>query len=454
MRQRCKHFLQKQDCRTGVKGAGLADKCQTGIIFGEDGVGAVEREDRKVRFFHMSDLHIGLRLYNYDLKAEQRDMLAQVIAAARKYEPEGVVIAGDIYDKSVPSAEAVELFSDFMTELSLAVPDSRIMVISGNHDSGERLDCFRHILKRQHVHMAGLPPKTPEEYLEKITMEDEYGRVNFYLLPFVRPSMVKELWRGDWKQDARAVSIAEAEGAVEADSRKEFGAFSYHETIRRLIARESIDEGERNVLVSHQFYLPSGKTAEEIDRAESEIRTVGNIDQVGAELLSPFDYCALGHIHKPMKAGGDRFQYSGTPLTYSVSEIGQEKGFLMVELKEKGDAPIITGMPITPLHQVIKVEGSPAKVLAQGCEDYVLAVLTEVEEGDVIDLADRMKLAFPRLLEIVSKARYEADYGDELEEGWKLLDPVEMFQELFPDMDEEEKEILRDVVNTVKENDQ
>ena len=388
-----------------------------------------KREDKEVRFFHLSDLHIGLRLYHYDLKAEQKDMLAQVISAAREYRPEGVAIAGDIYDKSVPSAEAVELFSDFITELSLAVPDSQIMVISGNHDSGERLDCFRHILKRQHVHMAGLPPRTPEEYLEKITMEDAYGRVNFYLLPFVRPSMARGVWRSGLQQDTEPLS--------------------YHETIRRLIAREAVDERERNVLVSHQFYLPAGRPPEEVERADSEIRTVGNIDQVGTEVLSPFDYCALGHIHKPMKAGSGRFRYSGTPLTYSVSEIGQEKGFLMVELKEKGEAPLVTRIPVTPLHQVIKVEGSPAQVLSRGCDDYVLAVLTETAEGDMIDLADRMKLAFPRLLEIVSKARYEAEYREESEEGWKLPDPVEMFRELFPDMDEEEKEILRDVVNTV-----
>ena len=382
-----------------------------------------------MKFFHLSDLHIGLKLMNRDLREDQEYIFRQITETAAQEQPDAVVIAGDIYDKAVPSAEAVEVFDHFIADLTAAVPRGAIMMISGNHDSAPRVNCFRNILSRQNLYMVGQPPQREDEYIEKVTLEDEHGKVNFYLLPFVKPSMVKM--------------------AVGTDENG--NNLSYNETVRHLIERENIDQSQRNVLVSHQFYLPSGKKAEEVERMDSEIRTVGNIDQVSADVLDVFDYGALGHIHKPMKAGRDRFRYCGTPLACSVSEAGQEKGILMVELGKKGEEPEISVLPLKPLRRVKVIRGSLQEVLGQACEDYVSAVLTDKVDLDVIDMQDRLRHAFPNLLEVRRESLRKADYTAELKSEEDMLDPYELCCSFLQELDEEEKEILRDVIHTVQE---
>ena len=382
-----------------------------------------------MKFFHLSDLHIGLKLMNRDLREDQEYIFRQITETAAQEQPDAVVIAGDIYDKAVPSAEAVEVFDHFIADLTAAVPRGAIMMISGNHDSAPRVNCFRNILSRQNLYMVGQPPQREDEYIEKVTLEDEHGKVNFYLLPFVKPSMVKM--------------------AVGTDENG--NNLSYNETVRHLIERENIDQSQRNVLVSHQFYLPSGKKAEEVERMDSEIRTVGNIDQVSADVLDVFDYGALGHIHKPMKAGRDCFRYCGTPLACSVSEAGQEKGILMVELGKKGEEPEISVLPLKPLRRVKVIRGSLQEVLGQACEDYVSAVLTDKVDLDVIDMQDRLRHAFPNLLEVRRESLRKADYTAELKSEEDMLDPYELCCSFLQELDEEEKEILRDVIHTVQE---
>ena len=382
-----------------------------------------------MKFFRLSDLHIGLKLMNRDLREDQEYIFRQITDLASREQPDAVVIAGDIYDKAVPSAEAVEVFDSFAAALADAVPKAAIMMISGNHDSAPRVNCFRNILSRQKFYMVGQPPQREDEYIEKVTLEDEHGKVNFYLLPFVKPSMVKM--------------------AVGTDENG--NNLSYNETVRRIIEREKIDQNQRNVLVSHQFYLPSGKKAEEVERMDSEIRTVGNIDEVSADILEIFDYGALGHIHKPMKVGRDRFRYCGTPLACSVSEAGQEKGILMVELGEKGEEPGISVLPLKPLRQVKVIRGSLPEVLGQACEDYVSAVLTDKADLDVIDMQDRLRHAFPNLLEIRRENLRKADYTGEMKAEEDMLDPYELCCSFLQELDEEEKEILRDVIHTVQE---
>ena len=382
-----------------------------------------------MKFFHLSDLHIGLKLMNRDLREDQEYIFRRITDLASREQPDAVVIAGDIYDKAVPSAEAVEVFDSFAAALADAVPKAAIMMISGNHDSAPRVNCFRNILSRQKFYMVGQPPQREDEYIEKVTLEDEHGKVNFYLLPFVKPSMVKM--------------------AVGTDENG--NNLSYNETVRRIIEREKIDQNQRNVLVSHQFYLPSGKKAEEVERMDSEIRTVGNIDEVSADILEIFDYGALGHIHKPMKVGRDRFRYCGTPLACSVSEAGQEKGILMVELGEKGEEPGISVLPLKPLRQVKVIRGSLPEVLGQACEDYVSAVLTDKADLDVIDMQDRLRHAFPNLLEIRRENLRKADYTGEMKAEEDMLDPYELCCSFLQELDEEEKEILRDVIHTVQE---
>ena len=379
-----------------------------------------------MKFFHLSDLHIGLKLFNRDLREDQEYILQQITDLAVKERPDAVLIAGDIYDKAVPSAEAVEVFDHFISGLSSALPDMAVMLISGNHDSGPRVNCFRSVLSRQNVYMIGLPPKTPEEHIEKAVLTDEYGDVNFYLLPFVRPSMVKQITGVD----------------------ENGNNLSYNDTLRRLIEREEIDQSQRNVIVSHQFYLPSGTKAEEVERMDSEIRTVGNIDEVSADILGQFDYAALGHIHKPMKAGSEFCRYCGTPLACSVSEAGQQKGIIMVELGEKGRRKT-TVLPLEPLRQVRVIRGDLAEVLKQECSDYVTVILTDKVDLDVLDMQDKIRGAFPNLLEIRRETLRRADYmrGYEAQEE---LDPFELCCAFLKETDDEEKELLRDVINTVQ----
>ena len=358
-----------------------------------------------MKFFHLSDLHIGLKLMNRDLREDQEYILNKIVEAAGREEPDAVVIAGDIYDKAVPSAEAVEVFDRFLEELTETVPNAVIMMISGNHDSAPRVNCFRNVLSRQKVYMIGQPPRTEAEYIEKVVLHDAYGNVNFYLLPFVKPSMVKQV-----------VGVDENGNNL-----------SYNETLHRLIGREEIDENDRNVLVSHQFYLPVGKKA---------------------DVLEIFDYAALGHIHKPMKAGSENWRYCGTPLACSASEAQQQKGIIMVEMGAKGEVKT-TVLPLEPLRQVKVVKGTLEEVLEESCADYVTVILTDKADLDVIDMQERIRLAFPNLLEIRRENLRKADYTRTLQTE-ELLDPYELCCSFLKDLDEEEKTILQDVLHTVQ----
>ncbi len=378
-------------------------------------------------FFHLSDLHIGLKLLNRSMEEDQRFVFLQIQELAAQHRPDVILIAGDIYDKAVPSAGAVALFDDFITGLTEASPDSEIMMISGNHDSAERINLFRSILNRHRIHMIGIPPQKPEDFIATFTRTDDFGRVNFYLLPFVRPSMVR-----------RVFSLEENEPS-----------FSYDETIRRLIQREHIPTEERNVLVSHQFYLPEGWQAEEMDRTESEIRTVGNIDQVSASVLAPFDYAALGHIHRPMNLGNERFRYCGTPMPCSVSEAGQQKGISFIELKEKGSLSCSV-LPLKPLREIRVIKGSLSEVLTQGSSDYVSILLTDGAEEP--DQKDRIRNAFPNLLE-VRRAAAPAVYRemDETQAEEAGSDPFQLCCSFLPDLEEGERDLLQDVIRSVQE---
>lgn len=381
-----------------------------------------------MKIFHLSDLHIGLKLINRDLREDQEYIFDQIVDYIKREKPQALVIAGDIYDKAVPSAEAVEVFDHLIGNLMTAEPELTVMIISGNHDSGPRVNCFRSVLSRQRLHMVGVPPRKETEKIEKVTLKDSYGNVNFYLLPFVKPSMVKEITGTD----------------------ENGNNLSYNDTIHRLIEREEIDQNERNILVSHQFYLPAGKTADDVERMDSEIRTVGNIDEISADILERFDYAALGHIHKPMKVGRDIFRYCGTPLACSVSEAGQQKGILMVDISEKEKEPEITVLPLNPLRQVRVIKGRLEEVLKQGCEDYVTVILIDKVDLDVIDMQDRLRLAFPRLLEIRREGQRRNILKTSLEEQ-KLLDPFQLCCSFLKDADDAEKELLMDVIHTVGE---
>jgi len=380
-----------------------------------------------LRFFHLSDLHIGAKLIHRDLREDQKHIFAQIADLAARYVPDAVVIAGDIYDKSVPAAESVAVFDRWISALTEAVPAAEIMLISGNHDSATRLNAFRSILSRQRIHMIGLPPAREEEHIEKVVLHDAFGDVNFYLLPFVKPSMVRQIVGTD----------------------EQGNSLTYDAAVRALLERENVDVSERNVLVSHQFYLPVGADAASVERMDSEVRTVGNIDEVGADVLARFDYAALGHIHKPTRLGSEFCRYCGTPLAYSVSEAGQEKGVVMVDMGAKGDISAQI-LPLTPLRQVRVLRGELSQVLELSCGDYVTVILTDRVDLDVIDMQDRIRSAFPNLLEIRREAVRRADYTAEAAPETET-DPFTLCSLFLGEMDEAERELLRDVIHTVLE---
>jgi exonuclease SbcD len=400
-----------------------------------------------LKFFHLSDLHIGLKLMNRDLKEDQIYMLNEIVALAVQHKPDAIVIAGDIYDKAVPSAEAVAVFDTFISDLVHRLPDIYILLISGNHDSAPRVNCFRNILNQQHIYMIGMPPQQPEEHIEKVVLQDKWGNVNFYLLPFIKPSMVRQIL--NFEKTGKSIENPNDYFETEnTDDMNENTHKSYDTVMRQMLAREAINQEERNVFVSHQFYLPKGVNAEDIERADSEIRTVGNIDEIGGDVLEIFDYAALGHIHKPMKVGSEVYCYCGTPLACSVSEAGQQKHILMVDMQAKGDVSV-TELPLVPLRNVRVIKGTLEAVLQQACADYVTVVLTDKVDVDVMDMQARLRQAFPYLLEIRRENIRSIDYSSNVEME-DLKNPFELCCAFLKDMQDAEKALLQDVINTVK----
>lgn len=377
-----------------------------------------------MRFFHISDLHIGLKLMNKDLSEDQKYILDEIVKEVRDKKPDAIVIAGDVYNNAVPSSDAIEIFDGFISKLVAVAPKMHIMVISGNHDSAVRINQFRKVLSGYNLHLIGLPPKKADEYIEKVVLEDEYGKVNFYLLPFVRPSFVKNVFGLDENENN----------------------LSYNEALHRLIEREDIDENERNVLVSHQYYLPLGKNPEEVERMDSEIKSVGNIDLVDADILEMFDYSALGHIHKPWKLIGDCHRYCGTPLPCSVSEAGQEKGIVMVEMLEKGRINTEV-LPLKPLRNIKIVRGRLEEVIMMGSEDYVTVILTE--DSTDVDAADRIRERFPNLLEIRREAAKKVE-GSSLTEISDELSEIDNCRLFLSEVNPEEEKILTEIINGLK----
>ena len=381
-----------------------------------------------MKFFHLSDLHIGLKLVNHDLTADQRYILAQIVTKARERQPDAIVIAGDIYDKAIPSAEAVGLFDEFITQLHQAVPAAEIMLISGNHDSAQRVNVFRQVLASHKIHLIGLPPMEEDEYIPKVTLSDEYGPINFYLLPFVKPSMVKRITGTD----------------------ENGNNLSYDAALHALVARETIDQTQRNVLVSHQFYLSTGGSADDVTRSDSEIITVGNIDSINGDILEQFDYAALGHIHKPQKLNGkDCYRYCGTPLACSISEAGQAKGIIEVELAQKNSVKT-TVLPLEPLHPVRKLKDTLRNILALPSDDYVSITLTDKEDLDVFDMQDRLREAFPNLLEIQRESQRQVNYQQRIT-AQDILSPFDLCKNFLEDIDPEEEQLLTEIINDIQQ---
>lgn len=315
-----------------------------------------------MKFLHLSDLHIGRRLNGLSLMDDQRHMLSQVIALAE--ESDAVLLAGDLYDKTQPSAEAVRAVGDFFVALSrLHKP---VFAVSGNHDSAEQVAYCRELLGESGVFVS----PAFDGSVSRHQLQDRYGVVNVWLLPFLRPASVRPYYPD-------AVSYDAAVGAV--------------------LENAGVPGGERNVLVAHQFV--SGAAT-----CESESRLIGGLDQVSVERFSAFDYVALGHLHSPQRLGGGRVRYCGSPIKYSLSEEHHRKAALLVTLAEKGDLTV-EARPFSPLRDLRTARGRLSELASADrySEDYVYAVLTDYEPP--LDPLGALRLAYPNLIGMRMDAR-------------------------------------------------
>lgn len=384
-----------------------------------------------MKFFHLSDLHIGKQLHRYNLKEDQETILREVVAYAKELRPDAILIAGDIYDKSVPSAEAVTIFDAFLTDLSEIIPAIPILIISGNHDSPDRLQYASEILKRHHIYLAGNAPEKPEEYIEKVTLEDQYGEVDFYLLPFMKPGYVRNVF---------------------VDEAPE----TYTDAVREIIKREKIDyNNKRNVLISHQLY--TGGKEEQPETCDSEIFSVGGIDNVDVRAVKAFDYVALGHLHGAQCISEPKIRYCGTLLKYSVSESEQSKCLTVVTLKEKGENPEIECYPLHPLRVVKKKKGTLDEIIKEAGEeeknDYVSITLTD--EIDPYKPKEQLERVFSHILEIRVENQRTRTKLKEMDEELVMKDPFTSFAEFYKEMqgrsmNEEEEMIMKEIFDNVK----
>lgn len=384
-----------------------------------------------MKLFHISDLHIGKQLHYYNLKDNQVEILGQIVEKAKEFQPSAILIAGDIYDKSVPSAEAYSIFDRFLNDLSDIRPSIPILIIAGNHDSAERLNYASSFLEKHNIIISVMPPQKEEEFLKKVVLEDEYGPVNFYLLPFVKPGYVRHLFE---------------DGIVN----------SYHTAVAALIEREKIDENERNILLSHQFYV-AGDISPETCESEQVFISVGGIDSVDINAVKIFDYVALGHLHGAQQIGEKHIRYSGTPLKYSISEEKHKKSITLVTLNHKGQEPIIESIPLLATQDVRKEKGTLSEIINRATEqnrhDFISVTLTD--ESDLFKPKDQLEEYYDHILEIkVENSRTRAQLENTSGET-TVLNPYEAFQDFYQEMqgapmNNEEENIMMDVINAVK----
>lgn len=358
-----------------------------------------------MKLMHLSDLHLGKRLNEFSLLEDQCFILQQLVELVRSEQPDCVLLAGDIYDKPVPPAEAVTLFDDFLNKLAQL---TTVCVTSGNHDSAERLAFGAQLMCEGGVHFCGLYTGEPQ----CVTLQDAYGSVHIYLLPFLKPAHVRH-----------CLTPEEAEQVT-----------TYHEALRCAVERLHINAAERNVLVAHQFVTGA-------QTAGSEAVNVGGVDNIGAEVFAAFDYTALGHIHKAQNVGSERVRYSGTPLKYSFAEWQQEKSVTLVELGEKGSVSVMA-LPLAPLRDLRKLRGSYEELMSKDFYDELpkdsdgllrdFYHLTLTDEEDVPDAVQKLRSVYKNLLQLeYDNKRTRTDNAIEGAERVVEKSPLELMEEFY-----------------------
>ncbi|MCL2747084.1 MAG: exonuclease SbcCD subunit D [Oscillospiraceae bacterium] len=380
-----------------------------------------------MKFLHLSDLHIGKSVNGFSMIAEQENAFRQILGYITTESPTAVIIAGDIYDRAIPSVEAVRLFDDFLTEL--AHEEIAVLLISGNHDSPERLGYASRLLLDKQLHLCGSFAGSPR----KVILTDEHGEVNFWLLPFIKPTSMR---------------VLSGEQEIE----------SYDDAIAAALGAANVDYTARNVLVSHQFYTKAGISP---IRSESELNPIGGLDAVDAGIIERFDYAALGHLHGRQSAGEEHIHYCGSPIKYSFSEWKQKKSITLVALGEKGNLSTKT-LPLTPLHDMREIKGEIDKLMRDevACladkEDYLRVVLTDEEE--IIDPIGKLRSVYPNMMSLgfensrtKSRANTDMDAIMIASEAVEKLSIYELFGEFFLEtqgstMSEGQSEIVRELL--------
>jgi exonuclease SbcD len=357
-----------------------------------------------MKFLHLSDLHIGKSVNGRSMLDEQRNVFRRIIEYVQTERPRAVVVAGDVYDRAVPVVDAVRVFDDFITDL--AAKDVEIMLISGNHDSPERLNYASRLLSESRVYMCGAFDGKPR----RVTLADEYGDVNFWLLPFIKPITARGVY-----------------GSREIET--------YGDAVSAALETADVDYTARNVLVAHQFFTRAGV---EPARSESELDPIGGLDAVNAEIIDKFDYAALGHLHRAQTVGADRVRYSGSPLKYSFSEWRNEKSVTLAQLGRKGSLTV-SELPLKPLHDMLELRGKLDVLIGDETrsgidrESYLRVVLTD--EDEIVDPMGKIRSAYPNVMALDFEnsrtfadmsAVAAADLGNT-----ESLSPYELFSQFF-----------------------
>lgn len=381
-----------------------------------------------MKFIHISDLHIGKRVNEKSLIDEQTHIMNQICDITDAQRPDAVLIAGDVYDKAVPSGEAVLLFDDFLTRISSLC--GHIFIISGNHDSAERMAFGARLMHRSGIHLSPVYNGSSVP----VTICDEYGDVDIYMLPYIRPASVRHFLPDEEKGDIR----------------------SYDDAVRKAVEMMEVDQTRRNVLITHQFVTGAL-------RSESEDVNVGGLDNVDASAFDIFDYTALGHLHRPQDCGDKRIRYSGSPLKYSFSEVNDSKTVTLITLKEKGSIERVF-VPLVPLHDWHDLRGSYDQLTSRDfyngktwTEDFVRITLTD--ENDIPDAIGKLRTIYHNLMEL----RYDnkrTRAGHKVIEGAsdaRSKNPMELFSELYSkqngdEMDTVQKEYLMEMISKIWEN--
>jgi exonuclease SbcD len=367
-----------------------------------------------MKIFHLADLHIGKIVHEYNMLEDQAYVLEQVLKLADEQKPDAVIIAGDVYDKSVPSAEAVKAFDSFLTRLSHKKVN--IFIISGNHDSPERLNFASSLLEENEVYIGSVFEGT----VHKKTLKDAYGNVNFYLLPFIKPIDVRVYFK---------------------DEKIE----SYNDAVSKVIENTEINNGERNILIAHQFITGARQSDSEI--------SVGTLDNVDYTIFKDFDYVALGHLHKPQHVGRNTIRYCGTPIAYSFSEASDRKSITMITFG-KDKIPELEFLPLTPIREMLDLEGTMEEIMKhEKTEAYTRVTLTD--DDVIIDAIGKLKNIFPRLMTLGFKDRYSNSANDLT--STKILtqkSELELFYDFYKEqtgsaMDEEDIRYMKSLMQSV-----